>query len=316
MKLDLTEILRGAHKVGITGHLRPDGDCVGSTLGLYNYICDNYSDIEADVLLQYVPNEFEFLRHSDKVKNTYDGTEYDVFFVLDCGSADRFEDFKEAFDKAKKTVCIDHHGSSTPIADLNEIVPEFSSCSELVFGNMNPDMISKETAECLYIGIIHDTGVFKYQSTTADTMAAAGVLMSKGIDFTSLIDDTFYSRTYRQSQALGKALLESVRFFDDQCIFSIFTLADMDFYGVTGKDLGGIVEQLRLNDGIEVAIFLYETAPSEYKVSLRSKNKVDVAKISALFGGGGHKRAAGFSASIPHPRDLINNIGAQIEKQL
>ena len=181
---------------------------------------------------------------------------------------------------------------------------------------MNPDKISKSTAECLYLGIIHDTGVFKYQGVTARTMQIAGKLMEKGIDFTNIIDNTFYMRTYRQSQVLGKALLESVLFCGGRCIFTILTKQEMEFYGVTSKDLGGVAEQLRLNDSVEVAIFLYEVEKNEYKVSMRSKNIVDVSKIAKRFGGGGHIRAAGFDMSANHPRDIVNNIGALVEQQL
>ena len=140
--------------------------------------------------------------------------------------------------------------------------------------------------------------------------------MDKGINFTSIIDDTFYMRTYRQSQMLGKALLESVLFCDGKCIFTIITRQDMDFYGVTTKDLGGVVEQLRLNDSVEVAIFIYEVEKGDYKVSLRSKNIVDVSRIAKRFGGGGHIRAAGFNMEAANPRDIVNNIGALVEQQL
>ena len=88
----------------------------------------------------------------------------------------------------------------------------------------------------------------------------------------------------------------------------------MNFYGVTGKELGGVIEQLRLTDGVEVAIFLYETDKNEYKVSLRSKKKIDVARIAADFGGGGHVRAAGFSAK-GNVHSIVNMIGEMIEQQ-
>lgn len=313
----LDEILQGAKTVGITGHVRPDGDCVGSTLGVYNYICDNMPQVDVDIYLQPIKEEFQFLRNSDKVKENADaGKVYDVFIVCDCAACDRFEDFRVCFEKAKKKVVFDHHISGQEIGDMNMIAPELSSCSELIYEAMNPEKISKSVAECLYLGIIHDTGVFKYQAVTARTMQIAGALMEKGIDFTSIIDNTFYMRTYRQSQVLGKALLESVLFCGGRCIFTILTKQEMEFYGVTSKDLGGVAEQLRLNDSVEVAIFLYEVEKNEYKVSMRSKNIVDVSKIAKRFGGGGHIRAAGFDMSANHPRDIVNNIGALVEQQL
>jgi phosphoesterase RecJ-like protein len=175
-------------------------------------------------------------------------------------------------------------------------------------------VISKEVATCIYTGIIHDTGVFKYSCTSANTMTIAGKMMEKGIDYSSIIDNSFYAKTYIQNQILGRALLESVLFYDGKCIFSSVSKEIMDFYGVDGKSLGGIVEQLRLTDGVEVAIFIYEIDDGEYKVSLRSKSVIDVSKISTTFGGGGHIRAAGFSAK-GSVHSIVNKIGALIEEQ-
>ena len=133
-------------------------------------------------------------------------------------------------------------------------------------------------------------------------------------DETAIIDNSFYKKTYVQNQILGRALLESVLFYDKKCIFSSVTRDEMNFYGVTGKELGGIIEQLRLTEGVEVAIFLYETGDDEYKVSLRSKKEIDVSAIAVAFGGGGHVRAAGFLAKGT-VHDIINRIGEMIEEQ-
>ena len=163
--------------------------------------------------------------------------------------------------------------------------------------------------------IVHDTGVFKYSCTSAKTMEIAGFLMGKGVDFGSIIDNSFYKKTYVQNQIMGRALLESITFLDGKAIFSALRQSDLDFYGVTGKDLDGIIDQLRLTEGVEVAIFLYETGPQQYKVSLRSQKIVDVSQVAFYFGGGGHVRAAGctMSGSI---HDVINNLSLHIAKQL
>ena len=142
----------------------------------------------------------------------------------------------------------------------------------------------------------------------------AGKMMEMGIDYSDIIDNSFYKKSYIQNQILGRALLESVLFYDGRCIFSSVSIEEMNFYGVTGKELGGIIEQLRLTDGVEVAIFLYETDKDEYKVSLRSKKMIDVARIATAFGGGGHVRAAGFSAK-GNVHSIVNKIGEMIEQQ-
>ena len=310
----LDEILQGVKTVGITGHIRPDGDCTGSVLALYNYILENMPEIDVDLYLEQPGSEFYYLKNIDKIKNTPEDKKYDVFFVLDCSSLDRIEPFISCFNNASKTVCIDHHVSNTGFTDLSKIEPQASSACEVLYGTMDADKISRNVAECIYTGIIHDTGVFKYSCTSKKTMEIAGEMMEKGIDYSDIIDNTFYKKTYVQNQILGRALLESVLFYDGKCIFTTVTMDEMEFYGVTGRELGGIVEQLRLTDGVEVAIFLYQTGEEEYKVSLRSKKKIDVAAIATQFGGGGHVRAAGYTAK-GSVYQIINSIGELIEKQ-
>lgn len=310
----LSDILKDVKSVGITGHIRPDGDCTGSVLALYNYILENMPEIDVDLYLEQPGSEFYYLKNIDKIKNTPEDKKYDVFFVLDCSSLDRIEPFISCFNNASKTVCIDHHVSNTGFTDLSKIEPQASSACEVLYGTMDADKISRNVAECIYTGIIHDTGVFKYSCTSKKTMEIAGEMMEKGIDYSDIIDNTFYEKTYVQNQILGRALLESVLFYDGKCIFTTVTMDEMEFYGVTGRELGGIVEQLRLTDGVEVAIFLYQTGEEEYKVSLRSKKKIDVAAIATQFGGGGHVRAAGYTAK-GSVYQIINSIGELIEKQ-
>lgn len=310
----LSDILKDVKSVGITGHIRPDGDCTGSVLALYNYIVENMPETDVDLYLEQPGSEFYYLKNIDKIKNTPEDKKYDVFFVLDCSSLDRIEPFISCFNNASKTVCIDHHVSNTGFTDLSKIEPQASSACEVLYGTMDADKISRNVAECIYTGIIHDTGVFKYSCTSKKTMEIAGEMMEKGIDYSDIIDNTFYKKTYVQNQILGRALLESVLFYDGKCIFTTVTMDEMEFYGVTGRELGGIVEQLRLTDGVEVAIFLYQTGEEEYRVSLRSKKKIDVAAIATQFGGGGHVRAAGYTAK-GSVYQIINSIGELIEKQ-
>ena len=213
-----------------------------------------------------------------------------------------------------QTICIDHHISNNSFADVNYVEPQSSSACEVLYTTFDEDKVDKNVAECIYTGIIHDTGVFKYSCTSRRTMDIAGKMMEMGIDYSDIIDNSFYKKSYIQNQILGRALLESVLFYDGRCIFSSVSIEEMNFYGVTGKELGGIIEQLRLTDGVEVAIFLYETDKDEYKVSLRSKKMIDVARIATAFGGGGHVRAAGFSAK-GNVHSIVNKIGEMIEQQ-
>ena len=314
--IHLAEELQGIHSVAISGHVRPDGDCVGSCLAVYNYIQEQYPEVTVHVYLEPIPPVFQFLKGTENILSCCEeDLVYDLFLALDAGDKDRLGDAAKYFDAAKKTICVDHHISNQGYAQKNYIVPEASSTSELIFGCLEEEKISRETAECIYLGIVHDTGVFQYSCTSSGTMAIAGKLMGKGIDFTKIIEDTFYKKTYVQNQILGKALLESLLVLDGKCIVSCITQEDMKFHGVTPKDLDGIVSQLRVTTGVEVAIFLYETECQEYKVSMRSNGPVNVSQIASYFGGGGHVKAAGCTMQGSF-YDVVNNLTLHIERQL
>ena len=313
----LNKMLMGAGSVAIGGHARPDGDCVGSCLGLYQYIRENCKDKRVDVYLEEIPESFQFIEAAKEIRHEIpeEQTVYDLFICLDCGDKDRLEFSVPLFDAAKHTLCVDHHISNRGFAEENYVVPDASSTSELICSLLEEDKISLETASSLYLGIVHDTGVFQYSCTSPETMRIAAGLLEKGVDGPKIIQDTFYEKTYAQNQILGRALLESIVFMDGACIASYVKKNVMEFYGVTPKDLEGIVSQLRVTKGVEVAIFMYEQKTNIYKVSLRSKDKIDVSRIAQYFGGGGHRKAAGFTMH-GSPHDVLNNLSEQIELQM
>ena len=314
--INLNEQLQEAKNVAIAGHVHPDGDCVGSCIGLKLYLEKYFPQIKTAVYLEEFSDSFCFLKGSDEVVHECAAdAEYDVFFALDCGDEKRLGDAAKYFHTAKKTVCIDHHISNRAFAQVNYIEPDASSTCELVYTLMEEEKVTKEIAEALYMGIVHDTGVFQYSCTSSRTMNIAGKLMDTGIDFTKIVDDTYYIKTYVQNQILGRALLESITMLDGKIIFSAIRQKDMKFYGVSTKDLDGIVQQLRNTRGVEAAIFLYETGPQEFKVSMRSNGKIDVSRIAGYFGGGGHVKAAGctLQGSV---YDVVNNVVEQMHKQL
>lgn len=312
----LNNILKDAKTIAISGHIRPDGDCVGSCMGLYQYISENYEDKKADVYLEEIPEPFKCLKATDIIRHEItDAKSYDLFICLDCGDKDRLGFSGELFDKAKRTYCIDHHISNAGFAQEDYIVPDASSTSELVYNLLEEEKISLDTATALYLGIVHDTGVFQYSCAAPSTLRAAANLLEKGVDAPALIQDTYYEKTYAQNQILGRALLESILFMDKTCIATYITKKTMDFYNVGTKDLEGIVSQLRVTKGVEVAIFMYELDTNVYKVSLRSKDRVDVSKVARYFGGGGHKKAAGLTMAGTY-YDVINNLSKQIEVQM
>lgn len=310
------EFLSGVTTCAIAGHVSPDGDCAGSVMGTYLYLKENYPGVRADVYLEPASEKFSFLEDMDKVRHVCRQEEYDLLILLDISSKERIGVAGGLLATAKKTLCIDHHRTNPGGFTWFFNDPDASSASEMAFHFMDPDRITKACAEALYLGMVHDTGVFQYSSTSPETMRTAAVLMEKGIDFSRIVDETFYQKTYIQNQVMGRVLMESILLFGGQLIIGCLKWKDLDFYGVTAKDLDGIVAQLRNTEGVEAAIFIHETDPGMYKVSLRSRHKVDVSQIARHFGGGGHIRAAGCSMAAGSVYDVINSLTVYFEKEL
>lgn len=311
----LENITVEAQYIIITGHKRPDGDCTGACIAAYHYLHNIYPEKDIKVYLETLPERFAFLdAEMDIVSNVLPEGQPGLFIALDCSSADMLGAAAGLFRSSDSTICIDHHISNKGYAGQNYIDSAASSTCEILYGMMSDEKIGLKTAEALYTGIIFDSGVFRYSNTSSRTMEIAGKLMDKGIEFWEIADRCFYERTYTQAQLLGRTLLTSMRLMDGKCIVATITRRMLEFYGAKTEDIEGIIEQLRITKGVEVAILVQETGGQEYKVSLRSNKYVDVSKIAVYFGGGGHVKAAGFTmrGSL---YDVVNNITEHIEMQ-
>lgn len=314
--IDLWKECAGADRIGISTHTKPDGDAVGSGMALYLYLKKRLPDAEVKLFMETPPDCFGYLKYLGDIDSTYAYEEtFDVFFALDT-VPDRMGEAERFFAAAKKKINIDHHVSNkNGCGDVNVVHPEVGSTAEVLCGLLDEAYLDTDIAAALYTGIIHDTGVFQYSNTTPQTMRIAARLMEYDFPFYKIIEESFYQKTYLQNQILGRALMESIRFMDGRCIVSCVDQKMMQFYNVTPVDLDGIVNHLRNIKGVSCAIFLYETGLMEYKVSMRSDEMVDVSRVAAYFGGGGHMRAAGCTMKGT-VHDVINNLSLHIEKQL
>ena len=315
--MDLLKELQGCRTILLTGHIRPDGDCIGSVMGLYMYLKKAMKDAVIIPMIEKPAPEFGCIRDIYMIQSDFksDITEFDAFIGLDSSSSDRYGEALKYFDSAKKRIIIDHHVSNDGFGDVCCIDPEASSTCELLLSLMDEKLLDKDIAVAIYIGIIHDTGVLRFSNVKPETLNACAKLISYGFDYPRIIDETYYEKTRIQNEMLGRALVESIMFMDGKCIVSKIDQATMDFYGATPHDLEGIVNQLKNTKGVEVAIFMYELAPQSYKVSLRSSGNVDVSKIAKFYNGGGHVRAAGFSMNGTF-HDVGNNLSDSIAMQL
>ena len=316
----LSALVKGKKRIGISGHIRPDGDCVGSCLALYHYLKKIVPDAFIDVNLEEPPAYLMHMAGVEDIKSDFKSRgKYDIYFALDVSTLDRLGLAVDYYHNADVTVCIDHHVSNDgSFAEHTQILPDASSTAEVLydlFAEDKPKEIDEATAICLYTGIIHDSGVLQYSCTSPHTMEIAAKLISFGFNFSKIISESFYEKTYRQNLLLGRALLGSMLFMDGKGIVSVVTRKMMDFYGTTSADLEGIVNQLNNTKGVHFALFMHETDTLTYKVSMRSDETLDVAKVCSSLGGGGHARAAGVTLKGTH-HDVINMISAEVAKQL
>ena len=174
----LLELIEKAKNIAITGHVSPDGDCTGSTLALYNYITENFEDKQVRVCLEKPSMKFSYMKGFNLISED-PFLEADLLVSLDASDRERLGSRGVMLDTAKNSICIDHHITNTNFAGFN-IVEDFrSSTCELLYTLLDYEKISVNTAVCLYTGIVHDSGVFKYQSTTRQTMEIAGALIDK-----------------------------------------------------------------------------------------------------------------------------------------
>lgn len=297
--IDIVKECEGAKVIGITGHVNPDGDCVGTVMALWQFLGKVFPEMQIDVMLEQPPAIFDFVKGVSQIVTDYSrDTIYDVMIVADT-VPDRCGDAMKYIETAKKVINIDHHISNSGGCDVDHIIPDASSAAEVVYELIAQKeeykkFMDKEMAQTLYIGIIHDSGVMQYSNTSPKTLRIVAELIGYGFDFPKLIDETFYEKTQVQSKLLGKALMDAYTLMDGRIMVSMTDLKTLKEYGADKKDLSGIVNQLRIVKGVDVAVYIYEMDENFYKVSMRScTDDIDVSKVSAHFGGGGHVRAAG-----------------------
>jgi len=281
--------IKESDNIVLISHINPDGDALGSSLSMYNILKKlnkNVTIFNATDLPPYL----DFLPNFNKVKKTLP-KKIDLMISFDCGSFDRLGiDRRDYF-----LINLDHHISNTNYGDLNLIEANAASTSQVVFNLLeaNNVEIDKDSATCIYTALVTDTGNFQYESVNAEVFRVASELVKAGAN-PDFISKMLYQRDrLSRLRFLAKALDTLELYLEGQVAIVEVTRELMEMTGAVKDDTDGIVNMIRAINSVEVALLLREEEDGSIKISLRSKNYVDVSKIAIKYGGGGHIRASG-----------------------
>ncbi|OGO79169.1 MAG: hypothetical protein A2Y23_12830 [Clostridiales bacterium GWB2_37_7] len=291
----ITDIINKSSKIAITSHVVPDGDNIGSSLALCLALKKLNKEVSY-VIDDNIPEIYRFLKGAREIErlDSYANLDYDLVIAMDCGDLERLGKVKQLTEHAR-LVNIDHHISNTRFGEINLVEENASATAEIAYKLIKSMgiFIDKDMAECIYTGIVTDTGMFQYSNTSEETHSIAAELIIAGVS-PSEIFNRVYQNSPKEKVLLMKEALKSLEFYYDDKV-SCITISKAQIDNITKDDLDteGIVNLARDIAGIEAAIFLKEKEPNVIKVSLRSKNKIDVCNLAKEFGGGGHTRASG-----------------------
>lgn len=312
-------LARPGEKFVVTSHHNPDGDAIGSLLGLARAL----RAMGHDVVLAHadspaVPSDLVFLvgEGEEFVQELPADIGERVLIAVDCATELRMWD-TPVHEAARVVINIDHHQDNTRFGDLNLIEPFASSTAEVIFGVLEQAgrPLTRAVADPLYVGLITDTGRFGYSNTHARTHRVAAAMIEAGVDPAAVSRRLYEEQPLDRLKLMGKALERSQALAGGRMLAAVLTRADFDAAG--GADTEGIVEVMRGVRGMRAAALVSEAGPAGmYRVSLRTADPdVDVSAIAREEGGGGHRAAAGFSTSRA-PEELLGWLDRQMTARL
>ncbi len=313
----ILEKIRDGRKFCVAGHVRPDGDCVGSQLGLAialqnqgkQVVCWNEDP---------TPQKYAFLDPNHLLQKPRPGLSFDCVIALDSASFERLGKVGPCLARRKLLINIDHHASNTRYADINWVSAREPSTGEIVFRFLKVARwpVTKPIADCLFTAVSTDTGSFQYPNTQPGTYHVAGELVRRGANLARICNEVYQSYPLSRARLLRHVYSHFRLTHRNQIAYFWLKQADFARTGAESADSEGLIDHIRAIEPVVVACVFEEMAPELTRISLRSKSeKVDVNEIAARFGGGGHRAAAGARIS-GKPLSVQHRVVAAIRKAL
>ncbi|MSS77238.1 bifunctional oligoribonuclease/PAP phosphatase NrnA [Anaerococcus sp. WCA-380-WT-2B] len=300
------KLIDEAKNIAISAHINPDGDALGASLSLRKSL-EKYGKFAEVIQISEVDNYLKFFPDLSQYKKP-SLDEYDLFIIVDCSEFDRIDKAIEICEKSKNTIVIDHHKGGKIDTDLNIIYSDSPATCELVYEIIKRLKlpIDNEIATLLYIGLVTDTGRFLYSNISELTFLTAAELINEGADYEYVYKNLYQNKEISKLR-FENHILSKVEFNKPYALVGVSKKMCEDFSMQMG-DSESVVNMLRDLKGIEVACLIKEYDDGEYKISLRSKEWLDVSKIARDNNGGGHIRAAGFSLYEKNMEDALDTM--------
>ena len=305
----------GPLRIAVTAHRNPDGDAIGSMLGLARALRAAGHDVAMHHPDPHpVPDEFAFLLDPGDVVATGppDPSEGRMLIAVDCATEGRLWTDGDPHTGVTEVINLDHHHDNSRFGDLNLVEPEASSSAEVVVHVLEAAGLpsTRDVAEPLYVGLVTDTGRFCYSNTGVEAHRVAGLLIAAGVDPHRIAHHLYEEQPEARLRLLGRAAERARRLCDGKLMLA--DLGPEDFRAAGGDDTDGIVEAMRAVKGVDVAGLARRFGHRGWRVSLRSGDgEPDVSAIARAYGGGGHRSAAGFSTELE-----VDELFAQIEARV
>lgn len=319
---ELSKIILESNKIGLTFHTSPDGDAIGSALGLLNGLREMGKDVYI-ISREVIQDNLSFLSLGSEIdgKTTEPVKETDLVIVLDCGNKERICADIDAYDGP--VMNIDHHISNDSYGKYNFVDSTAAATAEIVYlllkefnfeFNIVSDVFEK-IGSCLYTSLVTDTGSFRHSNVTKRTFDIAGELISCGVKNDKIHNELFGNKPFNKVKLIGEALNNLELLIDNKVTIMVLTMETLEHFGMTNVDTSDIINMALNIDGVEVSVVIKETGDG-VKASLRSKNDIDVRKIAEVFGGGGHVKASGLKINGISVKEAKNRIIEEIEKEI
>ncbi len=313
----IIEQIQQSRRLCVVGHIRPDGDCIGSQLALTlalrdlgkNVVCWNQDP---------VPDKYRFLDPDKLVETPRRGQQFDTVIATDCASYERLGKTGKAITQRKLLINIDHHISNTCYGDMNWISAREASSGELIYRLLKVAgwKITQQIADCLFTAVSTDTGSFQYSTTKPVTYHTAGELVKLGANLEKICDEVYQSYPLSRVRLLKHVYNKFRLTHDDQIAYLWLKQKDFARTGADRSETEGLIDHIRAIAPVVVAVVFEETEPNATRISLRSKDpKINVNEIAALFGGGGHSAAAG-ARIVGAPLSTQRRVVSAVKKAL